>query len=381
LRPTLLPPFLRLGSLHEPTTILFLGTDVVYTKRKHQAKADLAVFTGRSDTIVVARLDPFRNTVCLLSVPRDTQVHIPGYGSQKINAANAIGGPLMARDVVSSFLGVPLDHYVVLNVHGLVELVDELGGVTVQIPKRMRYMDWTAKLKIDLAPGWHTLTGNQSMGFVRFRHDALGDIGRIQRQELFLRAVLDKALRPESWAHIAELMRIGREYVATDLSEGQMLSILTFVRAVPRENQSLVMLPGKFSGTGDWLVGPAEVREIVAKLMGANWAPVTKMDVRIAIENASSNPQLGLRLSKLLRAKGYEVIAVKSLKIESSHRKQTTIIAQRANPDDAFMVKADLGYQGEVVNASVGDIESTVTIVAGDDLEPLVSEHKTNTNL
>src|SRR4029077_19223529 len=133
----------------------------------------------------------------------------------KINAANALGGPLLAKEVVGKFLDLPIDHYVVLNVQGLVQLVNALGGITVEIPKRMKYMDWTAKLKIDLEPGFHTLTGNQAMGFVRFRHDALGDIGRVQRQQLFIHAVLEKAMQPESWTHLPKLIQIGEQYVQT----------------------------------------------------------------------------------------------------------------------------------------------------------------------
>ena len=136
-----------------------------------------------------------------------------------------------------------------LNVHGLVDLVNELGGITVDVPKKMKYMDWTAKLKIDLEPGPHTLTGNQAMGFVRFRHDALGDIGRVQRQQIFIRAVLAKALNPESWSHLPKLMEIAQQYISTDLSPGGMMEMATFARAVPKKNQTMVMLPGTFSGT------------------------------------------------------------------------------------------------------------------------------------
>jgi LCP family protein required for cell wall assembly len=373
LRPTLLPPVLRPGALREPTTILFLGTDVVYTKERRRTKADLDAFTGRSDTILVARLDPIRNTVTVLSIPRDTSIHISGHGNQKINAANAIGGPLFARDVISSFLGIPIDHYVVLNVRGLVELVDKLGGVTVEIPKRMRYMDWTAKLKIDLEPGVHTLTGNQAMGFVRFRHDGLGDIGRVQRQEIFLRAVLDKALKPQSWALIPELIQIGRQYVATDLNDADLMSIAGFVRAVPRSNQQLAMLPGKFSGTGDWEVDQQDVTEMVAKLNGATLPAAVKPEIRIAIENASSDPELGQKLRRLLRAKGYEEVSVLRQPDIRGPRATTRIIAQRANADEALMVKQDLGNVGEVLSASIGDIESRVTVVAGEDLVSLVT--------
>lgn len=371
-RPTLLPPLLRPGALREPTTILFLGTDVVYTKERRRAKANLDAFTGRSDTILVARLDPIRNTVSVLSIPRDTNIYISGHGSQKINAANAIGGPLFARDVISSFLGIPIDHYVVLNLHGLVELVDRLGGVTVEIPKRMRYVDWTAKLKIDLEPGVHTLTGNQAMGFVRFRHDGLGDIGRVQRQEIFLRAVLDKALKPQFWPLIPELIQIGRQYVATDLSDADLMTVASFIRAVPKSSQQLVMLPGKFSGTGDWQVDPQDVTEMVAKLNGATLAPAVKPEIRIAIENASSDPELGRKLRKLLRAKGYDEVAVLPQPDGPGPRATTCIIAQRANAEEALMVREDLGNVGEVLNASIGDIESRVTVIAGEDLVSLV---------
>lgn len=372
-RPTLLPPILRWGSLTQPTTVMMLGVDVTYSGEGRHVRADPAAFNGRSDTILVARLDPIRNSVTILSIPRDTQVEIPRYGTQKVNAANAIGGPSLARDVVSSLLGTPIDHYAVLNLHGLVELVNELGGITVDIPKRLKYMDWTAKLKIDLEPGMHTLTGNQAMGFVRFRHDAMGDIGRVQRQEIFLRAVLDKALRPESWPHIPRLIEIGRNFVLTDLNDGDLLRIVTFVRAVPKTNQQLVMLPGRFSGTGDWLVDPGDCRQIAARLIGSEWPPANKTDVHITIENQSSVPDLGRRLARYLRAKGYDVMAIRSSSaLAGSHRDTTRIIAQRANPEDAEMVRMDLGNCGELLNASVGDIESSVTIVAGDDLKPLV---------
>jgi polyisoprenyl-teichoic acid--peptidoglycan teichoic acid transferase len=263
---------------------------------------------------------------------------------------------------------------VVLNVHGLVELVNELGGINVEIPKRMKYMDWTAKLKIDLEPGYHTLTGNQAMGFVRFRHDALGDIGRVQRQEIFLRAVLDKAMKPESWSHVPELVRIGRQYITSDLSDADMLSILNFVRGVPKKSQQLVMLPGRFSadGTGNWEVDSDALREISGKLTGSLTVLNTKPDVRVTVQNASSHQDLGRRLARMLRSKGYNVVAVIGGDHNATPINHTRIIAQKANPEDAEMIRIDMSNIGEVVNASVGDIETSVTVVAGDDAEAML---------
>jgi len=88
--------------------------------------------------------------------------------------------------------------------------VNELGGITVMVPKKMKYMDWTAKLKIDLEPGPHTLTGNAGDGVRPFSSRCAGDIGRVQRQQLFMHAVMDKALQPESWSHLPQLMVIGQ---------------------------------------------------------------------------------------------------------------------------------------------------------------------------
>lgn len=368
-KPQLMPPQLRIATLRKPTTILMLGTDVVYSDSGRRLKADKDAFTGRSDTIMVGRLDPLANTLRVISIPRDTLVDIPGNGTQKINAANAIGGPDLAKATISSFLDTPIEHYVVLNVHGLVDLVNELGGITVEVPKRMQYMDWTAKLKIDLEPGVHTLTGNQAMGFVRFRHDALGDIGRVQRQEIFLRAVLDKALKPESWKHIPKLIEIAQNYISTDLSAQEILEMANFVRGVPKSNQLLTMMPGNFSPGGDWAVERSDVRRMVARLMGANFIETTRDSIRVAIGNCSSTEGMGFKLAKILGSKGYKNVIVQKRMLElSDSLKRTRIVAQKANPEDASLVKSDLGNIGDVVNASVGDIESSVTIMIGDDL-------------
>jgi polyisoprenyl-teichoic acid--peptidoglycan teichoic acid transferase len=373
-RPQLIPPYLRLATLHQPATVLFLGVDVVYNPQASgNVKADKDAFTGRSDTILIGRLDPLANTLRIIAVPRDTQVRVPGFGLQKINAANAIGGPDLALATVSRFLAMPVDHYVVLNVHGLVDLVDELGGITVEVPKRMQYMDWTAKLKIDITPGVHTLTGNQAMGFVRFRHDALGDIGRVQRQEIFLRAVLDKALKPDSWSHLPRLLEIARQYISTDLSVEDMMNMANFVRGVPKSNQMLTMMPGRFSASGDWLVERADISKMVARLQGANFVEEDRAKIRIVVQNSSSIKGMGYKVANILSLKGYRNIQVQKSNIDlECGVKRTRIVAQKANPEDAGLVRNDLGDIGDMVNASVGDIESSVTVIVGDDLAQII---------
>jgi LCP family protein required for cell wall assembly len=368
---------LRFGSLQQPTNILLLGTDVVYSGKGRRLKADQQAFTGRSDTIMVARLDPYRNSFAVLSIPRDTYVRIPRHGMNKINAANALGGPQLTMETVTNLLNMPIDHYVVLNVRGLVALVDEIGGITIDVPKKMKYSDDTAKLYINLEQGVRKLNGVEAMGFVRFRHDGLGDIGRVQRQELFIRAVLDRAMQPDSWSHVPKLLEIAQDYIDSDMSYTDLAGVAAFVRAVPKANQTLVMLPGGFSGTGNWDVDRADIRRMVSKLTGTTFLESSRESLRITIQNASSDRTFGRKLVAYLKKKGYKRLTVKPLEGKLKEGKDVSrIIAQRGNPEDAELVQDDLDDCGDLVNASVGDIESSVTVVAGDDLVDLVSGTK-----
>jgi polyisoprenyl-teichoic acid--peptidoglycan teichoic acid transferase len=380
LRPGLLPPMLRFGGLTQPTTVLLLGTDVVYNKERRGMKADQSSYQGRSDTILVCRLDPIRNSLSILSIPRDTEVKIPGHkGMQKINGANAFGGPRLAAETIWNFLNVPIDHYAVLNVHGLVDLVDELGGITVEVPKPMHYKDNSAKLNINLEPGPHLLNGTEAMGFVRFRHDALGDIGRVQRQELFLRAVEEKALDPLSWAKVPKLLSIAQDYVLTDMDTGKLMQLASFVRAVPKANQQMIMLPGNFTGTGDWAVTDEEVQHVVAHLLGQPVQPNTKEAISVTVENATADPENGRKLYKYLSACGYKVVSYRSKSdVFGAPLRKTRIIAQKGNTEEAMLIKQDLLDRGDIVNASVGDIQSAVTVVAGDDVTALMQRPTTD---
>ncbi len=371
--PALLPPLFRLGGLIEPKTILFLGTDVVYNDKDGRKRADKTAFNGRTDTIMVTRLDPYRNSLDVISIPRDTQANIPGFGVQKINAANVLGGPELTLRTVGSFLDLPVEDYLILNVHGLVEMINELGGITVEIPKPMHYMDWTAKLRIDLEPGFHTLTGNQAMGFVRFRHDALGDIGRVQRQEIFIRALLDRASKADAWLHIPKLISIAQRYIDTNMSMSYILRVANFMRGVPKSNRHMVMLPGHFSGTGDWVAEPDDVHKIVAKFLGSIFVSSERQNIKLVVINTSSNPNLSQELYRYLRARGYTWILIKRAESIPQPGQKTKVVAQRANPEDANQVLSDLHEIGELIYASVGDIESGVTIFAGDDLTGLIN--------
>jgi LCP family protein required for cell wall assembly len=360
-------PNMNLGSLAQPITVLFMGVDVSYSGQGRSLVADKTALNGRSDTMMLVFLNPPLNKISVLHIPRDTEANIGRLGVQKINSANALGGPEYAKAAVTNLLGIGVDHYVVMNLQGLVQLVNELGGVTVEVPKKMSYMDWTAKLKIDLDPGWHTLTGNQAMGFVRFRHDDLGDIGRVQRQQVFLQAAERKMLDPRSWVHVPALIDIAMKNMQTDMSQVDLFQALNFAHNVPKSNIKFVMLPGQFSGNGDW-IATSDARTLAFQLLNPDQEMVSsRRNLAVCIKNASSDKTLASKLAAALRKLGYQTSIGKDEK--DSIYKRTRIIVQNGNVANGNMMQNDLGHVGEVIPASVGDLYSKITILACDDIK------------
>jgi LCP family protein required for cell wall assembly len=252
--------------LDRPYQILVMGIDRVLDS----PIGSPASFNGRSDSMLLIRFDPSDRTVQMLSIPRDTQVPIPEYGMTKINAANVYGGASLAQEVVSTKLnGVKIDRYVRLDTQGLSALVDALGGIEVNVPKRMKYKDNTQKLNIDLYAGGQTLNGVQAEGFTRFRNDEDGDIGRIKRQQIVLKAVKTKITSPSTLLRLSDLINVIQKHTDSNLSFDEMTAIATFTMTLKPEQIRVDSLEGRHSGANEfrfsyWIVSPDDVDQAIA---------------------------------------------------------------------------------------------------------------------
>ena len=265
--PSLVPNELRVLSLSKKTNILFLGCDEVFPNDK-EANGH-ALWKGRSDTIVLASCNPSRNTLNILNIPRDTKIKIPGHGIEKINFLNSVGGPSFTKKCLEGLLKVHIDYYVIVNLQGLNRIIDEIGGIVINVPQRMQYIDHSAMLNINLFPGRQLLNGEDAVGFVRFRHDNLGDIGRIQRQQEFMRAVFKKLLDPITFTKLSEVVSVYKKTILTDLKPHEILRIANFIRNVPESSQKIVILPGDFgrvSKAGYWIPDQKEIDKVVKLL-------------------------------------------------------------------------------------------------------------------
>lgn len=358
--------------LSRPVNILVMGIDRVLDA---PANSPLA-FNGRSDTMLLLRLDPRDNSVRMLSIPRDTQVEIPGTGVTKINQANEDGGPTLAARTVSRTLNqVTIDRYVRVTTDAFREMVNLVGGIEVYVPKPMHYEDKTQKLKIDLEPGWQTLNGDQAEQFARFRKDGNGDIGRVQRQQSLLKALRQRLQSPAVLPRLPQAVRIMRQYVDTNLSLEELLALVGFGLHLSPDDVKMVLLPGRFSQPGEyvasyWIMNPQGRDRIMRQFFEQNPTTIaveeTRLpdNARIAIQNATKDPELAHQVLKVLREKGFRNTYI--IEDWSDSQRQTEIIVQQGDVEAAAVLRKALSL-GKVEVSSVGDLESDLTIRVGED--------------
>jgi len=214
----------------DAVTILLIGVD----KR--------AGDVGRSDTLLVLFLNPQSHRMALLGLPRDLRVRVPGYGRTKVNHAYAYGGPQLTQRTVERFLDVKIDHHAVVFFDGFVQAVDALGGVTLDVPdvegqgRGMNYDDNAGDLHVHLKPGVQHLSGQQALGFVRYRKSNTpglgdGDACRSGRQQQFLKAVAEQRLRPTGLPGLLAAVKVVGRQLETDMTATQMTDLARAVRA------------------------------------------------------------------------------------------------------------------------------------------------------
>lgn len=371
-KPTIVPSKLRVLSLNKKVNILVLGCDEIYGENGISNGSSL--WKGRSDTIVLVNCNPFKNTLNILNIPRDTKVKISGHGVEKINYINSLSGPIVTKKCLERLLKIRIDHYVVVNIQGLSKIINETSGIYINVPQRMEYHDKAGMLHINLFPGLQKLNGEQAVGFLRFRHDSLGDIGRIQRQQEFMRAVFTKLLDPITFTKLPEIFSIYKKTILTDLRPQEIIKIANFARNIPSTNQNIAILPGEFGGNYSasyWIPDQKEIDKLVKKLFYdernlLKFKKAKREDVKVSIFNGSKNDRyLATKLSKLLREYGYTVLLAQDY---GSNVTKTKIYAQKANSEIAQQIKYDIGNFGELLIGNLGPPDADVTILAGEDL-------------
>jgi LCP family protein required for cell wall assembly len=208
----------------EPQTILVLGSD------KRYGEGD----RGRSDTLMLLRLDPRQQATAVMSIPRDLKVAIPGYGVDKINAAYANGGPDLTLKTLKQLLGIKINHVVNMAFRGFKEAVDAIGCAYVDVDRRYYHSNLGLPAsqqyaEIDIDPGYQRLCGQKALDYVRFRH-ADSDIIRAARQQDFLRAVKDQVSTSSLFNKRSKLLDIFGRATQTDRDLASTTGLLKLLK-------------------------------------------------------------------------------------------------------------------------------------------------------
>ena len=257
------PPREELLTANDKTTIMIMGVD----------PRELEHDVGRSDTLMIATIDPMLDKATLLSIPRDTRVHIERHGYDKINAAYAYGGEKLTKRTVEDFLGVNLDHYVLIDTRSFVKIIDAIGGVDIDVEKRMRYedpYDDDGGLHIDLYPGMQHMDGKTAITYVRYR-DEEGDIGRIERQQKFMKACMDKFISPSIITRLPALVSEVMDAIKTDMSITELLALAGTLRNAQKNGLVTEMVPGYpmyIDEISYWIPNVSAMRMTLAETLG-----------------------------------------------------------------------------------------------------------------
>ena len=356
----------RLPQLTRPVNILVLGTKVLATDvnnppaytRDLGYQATINSFEGLTDTMLLLRFNPETKKLVVVSIPRDTRSYVEGYGVTKINEANYYGGPALSAKAVSELLGgVGIDRYVRVNVQAVEKLIDD-----------------SQHLYINLKAGKRHLNGNQAMQFLRFRYDENGDIGRVQRQQTMMRALMEQSLNPVTLARVPKILSVIQSHLDTNLSVEELMALVGFATQTNRSNVQMLMVPGSFSEPGEfqasyWLPDHDRSQTMATQYLdvggvaNTGWA-VNPSYVRVAIQNSTQEPSAVDGMLNTLESAGYTNVSVDADWSEPLN--VTRIVAQQGDVESAEALRQALGV-GEVRIESTGDLRSDVTIQLGKD--------------
>lgn len=290
----------------ERLLVLFLGTD------------EKAEASTRADTIILLSLDTKTGDAGALSIPRDTRVWIPSRQRwERMNAAYAHGGPNMIMEAVSQLVGTPVRYYVHTDFDGFKEMVDLLGGVEINVPRRMHYVDNAQDLYIDIDPGLQVLNGEKALHFVRFR-DRLGDVslvdpfndqydGRVERQRQFVEALVSKVLSASSIIKLPQLVSQTFKIVDTNLPWETVLNIALNASKFSVDKLQTSVLPGNSQVINEawyWVVNDQKAGPVLDTIIRGKPEPL-----RLQVLNGNGRAGIAQEVADLLRDYGYNVVS------------------------------------------------------------------------
>jgi LCP family protein required for cell wall assembly len=239
--------------------ILFLGVDSVVPR-------NFKSWYGRSDFMLLMSYRRADHKLFFLSIPRDTHLDRDKYPVSRVNAANAKGGPKLAKKVIKQLTGFKVDHYVLINMAGFKDVVDEFAPYKIYVARKMKYDDFKADLHIDFEPGLHEMYAEDLIKFLRFRDKRDGDIGRIKRQHMFFRSFARNLKIHELIEKMPRLMNLAGKMFLTDMNYAESINYIRQIYPVINRGFDSYILPGDFGRQGYWIIDYPKLNKLLAQM-------------------------------------------------------------------------------------------------------------------
>jgi len=367
----------------EPFYMLLMGDD----RRPGETRA-------RSDTLILARIDPKAKKVSMISIPRDSRVKIPGYGApQKINAAAAWGGPELTIKTVKELTGLPISHFLTVDFTGLVKTVDAMGGVWIDVPQEIdgrvnKRSKWDNKYRL-IHKGYQKLNGWQALTFVRARHQfADGDFSRMKNQQAFIKAMVKQGLSLSSVIRAPNIIASISDNITTDLTVAQMVDLMGQFKGMKESDLDGTTVPSHsdyIDGTSWVIIEDDKLDAMVARMKrGEPLVPVKSAEgssttgatgpsapavkpgnVTLTIRNGAGVSGLAKSATDLFAEAGF--VIKESGNMNQFVYSKTLVVYKTGTEAKAGVVQDELGYGDIVPAAGLYKFNTDVLVVVGKD--------------
>lgn len=295
-------------------TILLLGNALSIINGKDIKNPKVR---DRTDAMMLISLDTKTGGVHVLSIPRDSLVDIPHVGETKLNEANYFGGPKLAVKEVEHMLGVPVDFYLETTMWNFADIINQLGGLTVDVKKPMHYGGTGNYLDINLNPGVQHLDGQEVLEFARFRHEPLGSIARSFQQQEVVKDLMHKLLKPANLPKLPEIaLELRKDIVYTNLHTNQLLSLAVLARKVSLSDVQFATIPGTPTRRMDpymhieldyWVDNTQWEHLLAEQMVGKNWTAAQKKNIHFEVRSGTDSLAPAKAYAAWLISQGYSV--------------------------------------------------------------------------
>jgi polyisoprenyl-teichoic acid--peptidoglycan teichoic acid transferase len=379
------PPEITSGIASVVKTFLpdWTGTDRVNILLLGIDRRDDEQMAGtRSDTMMIASIDPVAKSAALISLPRDMWVNIPGCtyaqgctrGQQRINVAHAVGGPELARSTITADFGVPINYYARVDFHGFEQLIDTAGGVVIDVDTPVKDDEYPTDdygyQRVYFGPGPQLMDGHTALQYARSRHGT-SDFARAGRQQKVIVSLRTRALQLNMLSKAPELVGIIQKTLSTDLTPVQMLSLGKLLSQIDRDKiQSLVIdstyvTPFKGDDGAD-LLQPnyALIRQAINSTERSAAHP--ELRAKIEVLNGSGTAGLGQKAADYLTAQGFNIVRIAAAERSDYASSVVEVLTQDRNAAEALATTLRMPSTA-ITEQPTPNADADIRIVVGQD--------------